>query len=128
MKRALFSLCAVFGLVLGFCSKPREIHAAETALKLDQTIKNDFLAGFRGDQAALERTVAAATKILESEPRHAEAMAWLGAGTLKQSGRAFQNDGDMQKGMELWEKGNALLDKAVELEPDNAEVRARRGT
>ena len=57
MKRALFSLCAVVGLALGFCSKPHEIHAAVTPLNLDQTIENNFTAGFRGDQAAQERNV-----------------------------------------------------------------------
>jgi hypothetical protein len=28
MKRALLSFSAVFGLLLGYCSQPREIHAA----------------------------------------------------------------------------------------------------
>jgi tetratricopeptide (TPR) repeat protein len=114
--------------MLGFCSQPREIRAADSQLRLDQQIKDDFTAGFQGDQAALERAYAAATKIVETQPKHAEAMVWLGAATLKLSGNAFLGGGDMQKGMELWEKGNALMDKAVELEPDSIAVRVRRGT
>jgi tetratricopeptide (TPR) repeat protein len=116
------------GLTLGFCSQPREIRAADSQLRLDKQIKDDFMAGFHGDQAALERACAAAAKILEAQPRHAEAMVWLGAGTLKLSGDAFVKDGDQQKGTELWKKGNGQMDQAVELEPDNIAVRVTRGS
>ncbi len=86
------------------------------------------MAGFQGDQAALERASAAAAKILEAQPRHAEAMVWLGAATLKLSGDAFLKDGDQEKGTELWKKGNGQMDQAVELEPDNIAVRVTRGS
>ncbi len=86
------------------------------------------MAGFQGDQAALERASAAAAKILEAQPRHAEAMVWLGAATLKLSGDAFLKDRDQEKGTELWKKGNGQMDQAVELEPDNIAVRVTRGS
>jgi hypothetical protein len=71
--------------------------------------------------------MAAAQKLLDAQPAHAEAMVYLGSATLVISGRAFQEENDMQKGMELWGKGNAMMDKAVALQPDNIDVRNLRG-
>jgi len=113
--------------MLGFCSQPREIHAAESPAHLDQQIRDDFLAGFRGDRTALDRAITATQKILDGQPEHAEAMVFLGSATLSLSGRAFLEENDMPKGMELWEKGNALMDKAVQIQPDNLAVRDQRG-
>ena len=127
MKRALLSLSAGIGLILGFCSQPREIHAAESQPHLDKQIREDFYAGFRGDRPAFDRAVAATRKILDAQPAHAEAMVFLGSATLALSGRAFLDDGDMQKGTELWEQGMALLDKAVQLQPANIDVRSQLG-
>ena len=128
MKRALLSLSAAFGLMLGFCTQPREIRAAESQPHLDQRILDDFTSGFRGNREVLDRAVAAAQKLRDAQPEHAEAMVYLGAATLVLSGRAFQEGNDMQKGMELWEKGNAMMDKAVQLQLDNIAVRNLRGT
>ena len=128
MKRALLSLSAAFGLLLGFCTQPREIHAAEPPAHLEPQLLNEFIAGFRGDRAALDRAMTAAQKLLDSQSENAEAAVYLGSATLVVSGRAFQEQNDMQKGMELWEKGNALMDKAVQLQPDNIAVRNLRGT
>jgi len=114
--------------MLGFCTQPREIHAAETPGHLDQTILSDFAAGFRGDRAALDRASAAAQKTLATQPDNAEASVFLGSATLVLSGRAFTEENDMQKGGELWEKGIALMDKAVETQPNNPLVRNQRGT
>ncbi len=128
MKRALFSLTAAFGLMLGFCSQPREIHAAEIQQShLDQQLLSDFNSGFRGDRIALDRAVVATQKILGGQPDNAEALVYLGSATLALSGRALLDQNDMQKGMDLWEQGNAMLDKAVLLQPDNIEVRNQRG-
>jgi tetratricopeptide (TPR) repeat protein len=127
MKRALLSLSATLGLLLGFCSQPREIRAADSQPRLEKQIREDFYAGFRGDHAALDRAMAAARKVLDAQPAHAEALVYLGSATLVLSGHAFLEENDMQKGMELWEKGNAMMDKAVELQPDNIDVRNQRG-
>ncbi len=113
--------------MLGFCTQPREIHAAESQPHLDQRTLDDFISGFRGNRDALDRAVAAARKLLDAQPEHAEAMVFLGSGTLALSGRSFLEDNDMQKGMELWQKGNALMDKAVQMQPDNPAVRSQRG-
>lgn len=128
MKRALLSLSAAFGLMFGFCSQPREIRAAESQPHLEKQILDEFVAGFRGDHAALDRAMAAARKVLDAQPAHAEALVYLGSATLVISGHAFLQENDMQKGMELWEKGNGMMDKAVELQPDNIDVRNQRGT
>jgi tetratricopeptide (TPR) repeat protein len=127
MKRALLSLSAAFGLMLGFCTQPREIRASEPPAHLDAQLRAEFLAGFRGDHAALERAMAAAQKILDAQPEHAEALVYLGSATLVLSGRAYLEENDMQKGTELWGKGNAMMDKAVQLQPDAAAVRSLRG-
>jgi tetratricopeptide (TPR) repeat protein len=128
MKRALLSLSATLGLLLGFCSHPREIQAADSQPRLEQQIRDEYTAGFRGDRAALDRAVTATQKIVDAQPAHAEALAYLGSATLVLSGRAFLEEHDMQKGVELWEKGNAMMDKAVQLQPDNMDVRNLRGT
>ena len=39
--------------MLGYCSQPREIHAADSQLRLDQQIKADCCAGWQGGRAAL---------------------------------------------------------------------------
>jgi tetratricopeptide (TPR) repeat protein len=114
--------------MLGFCTQPREIRAADSPAHLDSQLRDEFVAGFRGDHAALDRAIAAAQKLLDTQPGHAEAMVYLGSATLVLSGRAFQEGNDMQKGMELWEKGNAWMDKAVQIQPDNIAVRNLRGT
>jgi len=114
--------------MLGYCSQPREVRAADEPPRLDKQIRADFMAGFQGDRAAFERAYAAAAKILEAQPKNAEAMVWLGAATLKLSSRAFLEDQDMQKGTELWAKGNSMMDQAVELNPDNIPVRVTRAS
>lgn len=113
--------------MLGFCSQPREIRAAEIQPRLEKQIRDDFYAGFRSDRAAFDHAVAATQKILDAQPAHAEALVFLGSATLALSGRAFLEENDMQKGMELWEQGNAMMDKAVQLQPDNIDVRNQRG-
>ncbi len=113
--------------MLGFCTQPREIRAAESQPHLDQRILDDFISGFRGNREALDRAVASAQKLLDTQPDNAEAMVYLGSGTLVLSGRAFQEENDMQKGMELWEKGNAMMDKAVQIQPGNFAIRSQRG-
>lgn len=127
MKRALLSLSAAFGLMLGFCTQPREIRAAESQQHLDQRTLDDFVAGLRGNHEALDRAIAAARKTLDAQPENAEAMVFLGSATLAISGRAFLEENDVQKGMELWEKGIAMMDRAVQLQPNNIAVRSQRG-
>jgi len=113
--------------MLGFCSQPPEIRAAEPQSHLANQIREDFYAGFRGDRTALDRAIAATKKVLDAQPSQAEGLVFLGSATLVISGRAFLEESDVQKGMELWERGNTMMDKAVQLEPDNIDVRSLRG-
>ncbi len=83
--------------------------------RFDHVVRNDFFAGFGGDKEALGRAMKAAEETL----RH-------GSGLFSLSGQSFQA-GDMQKGQELWSKGLAEMDKAIELTPNHIGVRAPRG-
>jgi hypothetical protein len=100
--------------------------AVFSATRFDYEVRNDYFAGFGGDAAALERAMIKTSAVLAAEPNHAEAMVWHGAGIFFQSGQAFRN-GDQQKGMDLFTKGVAMMDKAVELAPDHIGVRIPRG-
>jgi hypothetical protein len=94
--------------------------------RFDMEVRADFFAGFTGDEAAFKRAMARCEEVLAADPAHAEAMVWHGAGVFSLSGRAFQS-GDVQNGMQLWTKGLAEMNKAVELAPDDIAVRIPRG-
>lgn len=94
--------------------------------RFDMKVRNDFFAGFRGDQAALERGMKACEEALKADPRNAYALVWHGSGVYFESNAAFQS-GDQQKGMELFQRGVKEMDDAVAIAPDNAGVRIPRG-
>jgi tetratricopeptide (TPR) repeat protein len=95
--------------------------------RYDHKVRNDFFAGFTGDNAALARGLSATEATLKENPDHAEALVWHGAGVYYQAGQAFQA-GEPQKGMDLAMKGLAEMDRAVELAPENVAVRIPRGS
>jgi tetratricopeptide (TPR) repeat protein len=94
--------------------------------RFDMVVRNDFFAGFAGDKEALGRAMKTSESILRENPNHSEALVWHGSALFAMSGESFQA-GDMQKGQELWSKGLAEMDKAVELTPNHLGVRAPRG-
>lgn len=94
--------------------------------RFDHKVRNDFFAGFTGNREALERAMKVANETIASNPNHAEALVWHGAGLYFQAGQAFQS-GDSQKGMELYGKAMSQMDRAVEIAPDNIGVRIPRG-
>lgn len=94
--------------------------------RFDQTVRNDFVAGFSGDSAALARAIKTTESVLKESPKHPEALVWHGAGLFFLSGQAFQS-GDMAKGQELWSRGMREMDEGVALAPDSVGVRAARG-
>jgi len=96
------------------------------AERFDHKVRNDFFAGFTGNQAALERGMKACEEILADNPKHPEALVWHGAGLFFFSGQAFQK-GDFAKGQDLWVRGLKEMDDAVALAPDSIGVRAPRG-
>ena len=92
------------------------------AAKFDDKVRNDFFAGFAGNQAAFERAMKAAGEaIAESPGEAAEALAWHGGGLLFLSGPKFAQ-GDFANGMQMWTKANEEMTRAGELEPRNPGV------
>jgi len=96
------------------------------AQRFDLTVRNDFFAGFGGDEARLKKAMDTCERALAENPNHAEALVWHGSGLAFQAGMAFQK-GDMQTGGELWTRGLQEMATAVTLEPDNVGVRIPRG-
>jgi hypothetical protein len=94
--------------------------------RFDMQVRNDFFTGFGGDAAALERGMKACEQVLAENPKHAEALVWHGGGLFYMSGQLFRK-GDMNKGMELYERGLTEMNDAVELAPANVGVLIPRG-
>jgi tetratricopeptide (TPR) repeat protein len=114
-KLVYFILSAALGLGLSK-AQPR----------FDHLVRNDFFSGFTGNKEALARGMVTTEKILAENPNHAEALVWHGAGIFFESGQQFRL-GNPEKGMELYQKALAEMDRAVQLEPDNIGVRIPRG-
>lgn len=94
--------------------------------RFDHVVRNDFFAGFTGDEAALERAMKVSGETIAANPDHPEALVWHGAGLYFRAGNAFQS-GDSAKGMELYRQAFAQMDKAVKLAPNQVGVRIPRG-
>jgi tetratricopeptide (TPR) repeat protein len=94
--------------------------------RFDYTVRNYFFAGFTGDAASLEKGMTICEDALAADPKNAQALVWHGAGAFFQAGQAFQQ-GDSQKGMELWQRGLKEMGDAVALKPDALGVVIPRG-
>jgi tetratricopeptide (TPR) repeat protein len=94
--------------------------------RFDMKVRNDFFAGFTGDQPAFDRAMKFCEDALAANPQNAEAMVWHGAGTLYKSGQFFQA-GDRAKGGEFWQRALSEMDAAVAIAPDRVSVRIPRG-
>ena len=79
-----------------------------------------------GDQVAFDRGMKSCADTLAKKPLYAPALSWQGCGFLYQSGHAFQA-GDIQKGMDLWQRGLKEMNAAVDLQPENLQVIIPRG-
>lgn len=91
-----------------------------------ETVRADFFAGAAGDGAALQRAMAAAEGALAQDAKNAPAMSVHGFGAVIAGGQAYQK-GDASRGGELFQRGLAELNGAVQLAPENGLVRALRG-
>lgn len=100
--------------------------AASPPERFDDRVRSDFFDGLRGDAAAMARAMKLCEDTLAKNPRHAEAMVWHGAGVIGQARDAFAAR-DRARGLELYRKGLAEMDAAVELAPDDVGVRIPRG-
>jgi tetratricopeptide (TPR) repeat protein len=118
----LFAIAATCSFAFGLVSK---LHSADSP-RFDHKVRDDFFAGFSGNNAAMERGMKACEEILAREPNHAEAMVWHGSGLFFQSIDAFRG-GDIQKGIGLSMRGRKEMDAAVALAPENVGVRIPRG-
>jgi tetratricopeptide (TPR) repeat protein len=94
--------------------------------RFDMKVRNDFFAGFAGNQQALDRAMKYCEEELAHNPANAEALVWHGSGVFFQSGQFFQA-GDRARGGEYWQRGLAEMDDAVKMAPENLGVRIPRG-
>jgi tetratricopeptide (TPR) repeat protein len=119
----IFSILALVGGVSQTWGQDKAVAEPpkETSQRLDLEIREDFFAGFEGDEERLAVGIKKCEDELAKNEKNAEAMVWLGAGEVFKSGRLFSK-GDVVNGMAMWQKGSAKLDKAVELEPTNIGV------
>ncbi len=122
-KRVLMAIAGGAAFLVGFLSTVRIAPAQE---RFDLKVRQDFFAGFAGNQEALDHGMKACEDALAADPKNAEAMVWHGSGVLFEAGKYFQT-GDQQKGMEFWTRGLKEMQTAVDLEPDNVGVRIPRG-
>lgn len=101
--------------------------APEKPRRFDELVRDDFFAGLlERDEAALDRALKFCEDTLARDPNHSEAMVWHGGGLIVKAGNAFRAK-DGAKGMELWAKGMAEMDRAVELAPANIGTLIPRG-
>jgi len=120
----MFAPCKIFLSPIQADDSAKE--AAGTASKkredrFDLTVREDYFAGFQGDKVALDRGMKASEAALATNPKHAEAMVWLGGGEVFLSGEYFSK-GNFIEGGKMWQKGIEHMDKAAELEPSNIGV------
>ena len=92
-----------------------------SADRFDLIVREDIFAGMAGDAARFKKGMKLCEEALAKNPNHPEALVWHGGGLLFEGGQAFQQ-GDSQKGGELWQRGRAEQDRAVSLAPDNIAV------
>jgi len=98
----------------------------EQPKRFDQIVREDFFAGFAGDTTRFASAMKLCEDSLAVNPNHPEALVWHGSGVTYLSGMAFAQ-GDAQKGMELWTKGNEEMDKAATIAPNHVGVLIPRG-
>jgi non-heme chloroperoxidase len=106
--------------------KLADASGAQRAERFDLKVREDMFAGFDGDETAFARAMALVDRTLATDPDHAEALTWRGAGRLFQAGQAFRRQA-FAEGMRLQAEGLADLERGVALEPRSPGTRAPRG-
>ena len=120
MNHILKTTVTVFGLSLAV------LGLAAAQERFDMRVRNDFFAGFAGNQEALDRAMKICEEELARNPANAAALVWLGSGVFFESRKYFQA-GDQAKGIEFWQRGLGEMDSAVKMAPDTLSVRIPRG-
>ena len=134
--RAILATFGILGLV-GFCatgSEPTPTRVGDDtpapkaqapAERFDKLVREDFFAGFGGDEEALKRGLAKCDAVLQDTPKHAEALVWRGAARVFQASQLLSKQ-EMLAGMKLWSAGIRDMDEAVAIAPDYPGVRIPR--
>jgi len=100
--------------------------AARGSDRFDSNVRELFFSGFVGDAAALDEGMKICEEALAKDSHNAAAMVWHGSGLAFRGGQAFRK-GDVQKGLDLWQRGLKEMDDAVRLQPANVQVLIPRG-
>jgi tetratricopeptide (TPR) repeat protein len=114
-----------------FCGMILAVAALTTAARadqLDEKIRIEFFAGFKGNTESMDRAMKAAELLMAANPNgSAEAMAWHGGALMMRAGLKFEA-GDAAAGADLWARGLAEMNKAGMLEPDNPAILVPRAS
>ncbi len=122
-QRRLLIFAGVLAFAAGVLST---LKAQDASARFDIHIRDKFFSGYAGNREALEQAMKICEDALAKDPKDPEALVWHGSGLFYLSGEAFRN-GDGQKGMELYTRGNDEMDRAVAIAPDRIGVRVPRG-
>lgn len=117
-----FGLCSMLAVT---CIGATDEAKPQGKERFDMTVREDFFAGFQGDDEALARGFKKCDAVLAKNSKHAEAMVWRGAGRVFQAGQLFQKQKPAEA-LPLWTSGLKDLDDAVAIEPNNVGVRIPR--
>lgn len=112
-------------LMLALALAPPQPAAATGAWNYAE-VRADMFAGLAGDAARFAAAMEACERMLATQPKHAEALVWHGAGLFFQAGQALQR-GDRATGGPMWERGLGEMNEAAALAPDNLGVIIPRG-
>ena len=88
----------------------------------ERLVMDDYLKAARGDELSRQRLVRACDAAIETDPRHAEAIAWRGAARMFEAASASEA-GDFMAAMNHVNVALNDLKAARELEPENPGVR-----
>lgn len=88
----------------------------------ERLVMDDYLKAARGDELSRQRLVRACDAAIETDPRHAEAIAWRGAARMFEAAGASEA-GDFMAAMNHVNAALNDLKAARELEPENPGVR-----
>lgn len=124
IKNAIATVIAAFVI---FAALAHNTAAQQNNLKFDSALQADFIAGMSGDAASLARAMERADRILATNPNDAETLVWHGAATFLKAGKAFESK-NYEEGWTAWQKALTEVNRAVELAPENFQVRMVRGS